>query len=155
MHEHSFVPHGFCYLWNTDLILLTVITDALVALAYYSIPVALFVLAIKKKESVPIRPLFMLFGLFIFFCGGGHAIDIVSIWKPVYWLKGWWNAGTAATSLWTAIVLIPKVVEFVKLPETAERLQQQTAVLQEQRGSCRTISGRGALCWIWPTTRSW
>ncbi len=133
MHDQPFMPHGYCYLWNSDLIRLTVITDALVAVAYYSIPVALFLLAIKKKETMPVRPLFMLFGLFTFFGGGGHAIDILSIWKPVYWLKGWWNAGTAATSLWTAIVLIPRVAEFVKLPATAERLQKQTATLQEQQ----------------------
>ena len=133
MHHQSFMPHGYCFLWNSNLIRLTVITDSLVAVAYYSIPVALFLLAIKKKETIPVRPLFLLFGLFIFFCGGGHALDIVSIWKPVYWLKGWWNAGTAATSLWTAVVLIPRVVEFVKLPATAERLQRQTATLQEQQ----------------------
>ena len=133
MFDQSFMPHGYCFLWNSNLIRLTVITDSLIAVAYYSIPVALFVLAIKKKEAIPVRPLFMLFGMFIFFCGGGHAIDILSIWRPVYWLKGWWNAGTAATSLWTAIVLIPQVAEFVKLPATAERLQHLTATLQEQQ----------------------
>jgi PAS domain S-box-containing protein len=146
MHHQSFMPHGFCFLWNSDLIRLTVITDSLIAVAYYSIPVALFLLAIKKKETIPVRPLFMLFGLFIFFCGGGHALDILSIWKPVYWLKGWWNAGTAATSIWTAIVLIPRVVEFVKLPATAERLQQETAALQEQKGRLQDdLRARSAL----------
>src|SRR5258708_35941765 len=132
MHD-QFMPHGYCYLWNSNLIRLTVITDSLVAVAYYSIPVALFLLATKKKETIPVRPIFMLFGFFILFCGGGHALDIVSIWRPMYWLKGWWNAGTAATSLWTAIVLIPRVAEFVKLPATAELLQQQTASLQKQQ----------------------
>ena len=130
MGDPSFMPHGYCYLWNSHLILLAVITDSLIAFAYYSIPVALFLLAVRKKETIPFRPLFMLFGLFILFCGGGHAIDILSIWKPVYWLKGWWNTGTAATSLWTAIVLIPKVAEFIKLPATTERLQQKTATLK-------------------------
>ena len=146
MHHQSFMPHGYCFLWNSNLILLTVITDSLVAVAYYSIPVALFLLASKKRETIPVRPLFMLFGLFILFCGGGHALDIVSIWKPVYWLKGWWNAGTAATSLWTAIVLIPRVVEFVKLPATAERLQQEAAALQKQRGRLQDdLRARSAL----------
>ncbi len=146
MFDQSFMPHGYCFLWNSNLIRLTVITDSLIALAYYSIPVALFLLAIKKKDAIPVRPLFMLFGLFIFFCGGGHAIDIVSIWKPVYWLKGWWNAGTAATSLWTAIVLIPRVAEFVKLPATAEHLQHLTATLQEQQWRLQSdLRARSAL----------
>ena len=39
MHEQSFVPQGYCYLWNSDLIRLTVITGSLVAAVYDSIPV--------------------------------------------------------------------------------------------------------------------
>ena len=67
MHDQAFMPHGYCYLWNSDLIRLTVITDSLIAVAYYSIPVALFLLAVRKKETITFRPLFTLFGLFIFF----------------------------------------------------------------------------------------
>ena len=146
MHSQSFMPHGYCYLWDHSLIGLTVITDSLVALAYYSIPVALFLLASRKKETIPFRPFVILFGLFILFCGGGHAIDILTIWKPVYWLKAWWNAGTAATSLWTAIVLIPRVAELVKPSETAERLQQRTAMLLRQQSRLQDdLRARSAL----------
>ncbi len=134
-----FMPHGWCMTWNPTLIGLHVVTDALVALSYYSIPAALFVLALKKRVTIPVQPLLILFGLFIALCGGGHALDIVSIWKPLYWLKGFWNAATALTSVVTAIVLIPRVHGFLKMPEAAARLEQEKQQAQEQHGLLRAV----------------
>ncbi|HVW87378.1 MAG TPA: response regulator [Bryobacteraceae bacterium] len=135
----GFIPHGYCMQWDTPLIVIYVITDALVALSYYSIPAALFFLAFKRRQSVPLQPLLILFGLFIAFCGGGHAIDIVSLWKPVYWLKGLWNIGTAVTSVITAIALVPQVMEFVRMPETAARLRREKSDLEEQQSLIRAV----------------
>jgi two-component system cell cycle sensor histidine kinase/response regulator CckA len=134
-----FASHGMCVMWNSHLILLSVITDGLVALSYYSILAALFALMLKKKGSVPLRPWMLLFGLFIAFCGAGQVMDIISIWKPIYWLKGFWNAGTAVTSVATAFILIPKVAGFIKLPETAAQLEREKVVLQERHGILQTV----------------
>lgn len=139
MNHSMFMPHGWCMTWNPMLIGLHVTTDALVALSYYSIPAALFVAEWKKQEAVPIRPLLILFGLFIAFCGAGHAIDIVSIWYPLYWLKGWWNLGTAATSVVTAFVLVPQVADFVRMPEATKRLRAEASALQEKQGLLRAV----------------
>src|SRR5579885_2928889 len=139
MTHNGFIPHGYCLQWDLPLIVTYVITDALVALSYYSIPAALFLVAFKKRQSVPLQPLLILFGLFIAFCGGGHAIDIVSLWKPVYWLKGIWNVGTASTSVITAIVLFPKVLEFVHMPETAARLEREKSELEERQSLLRAV----------------
>jgi PAS domain S-box-containing protein len=126
-------------MWNTNLILLNVVSDGLVALSYYSIPAALFTLTLKKRDAVPMRPLVILFGLFIAFCGAGHVMDIVSIWKPIYWIKGFWNTGTAVTSVVTAIILIPKVAGFLKLPETTAQLEREKDDLQERHGILQTV----------------
>lgn len=139
MDTSAFFPHGYCLQWDKPLIALYVLTDALVALSYYSIPAALFVLAYKRRMTVPVQPLLLLFGLFIAFCGGGHAIDIVSLWHPVYWLKGLWNAGTAATSVVTAVVLIPRVMEIVRMPQTTEQLLREKSELQEQQSLVRAV----------------
>jgi PAS domain S-box-containing protein len=139
MAQNGFIPHGYCLQWDLPLIVTYVITDALVALSYYSIPAALFFVAFKKRQSVPLQPLLILFGLFIAFCGGGHAIDIVSLWKPVYWLKAIWNIGTASTSVVTAIVLFPKVLEFVRMPETAARLEREKNELEEKESLLRAV----------------
>ncbi len=126
-------------MWNQRLIWLHVITDALVALSYYSIPAALFLVVKKKPDLVPFRPLLILFGLFIAFCGSGHLMDIVSIWKPIYWIKGYWNVGTALTSVVTAFVLIPKVGDFLQMPEDAARLEREKKMLEERHGVLQSV----------------
>jgi hypothetical protein len=37
----GFMPHGYCYLWNPGLVGLHLVSDTLIALAYFSIPVTL------------------------------------------------------------------------------------------------------------------
>jgi hypothetical protein len=34
----GFIPHGHCYLWQTNLVGLHILSDGLIGLAYYSIP---------------------------------------------------------------------------------------------------------------------
>lgn len=134
-----FLPHRYCMGLNPELIWLSVITDALVALSYYSIPAALFVLAFRRRQVVPVQPILILFGLFIAFCGAGHAMDIVSLWKPIYWLKAWWNTGTAVTSVITAVVLIPQVYEFVRMPEAKARLEREKTELEERQSLLHAV----------------
>lgn len=139
MSHTLFAPHGMCMMWNQSLIWLHVITDALVGLSYYSIPAALFLLVSNKPEAAQFRRLFILFGLFIAFCGGGHLMDIVSIWKPIYWIKGYWNLGTALTSVVTAFVLIPKVAQFIQIPEATARLERERKMLEERHGLLQSV----------------
>jgi PAS domain S-box-containing protein len=128
MNISEFVPHGVCFLWNGQLIALSVVSDALIGLSYFSIPVALLIAAQHRKD-IPIRPLLVLFGLFILFCGTGHVLDIITIWHPIYWIKGWWNLGTAITSVATALVLVPKVRDYVRMPEDHAALRVEAAEL--------------------------
>ncbi len=138
--EHSlFMPHGWCMTWNPWLIGLHVFTDAVVAIAYYSIPAALFFLVWRKRLTLSLQPILVLFGLFIALCGGGHLIDIISIWRPIYWFKGFWNVGTALTSAVTAIVLIPRTFDFIRMPEKAERLEREAVKLREQSSLLQTV----------------
>src|SRR5450756_1401622 len=43
-------PHGICLLWEPELIWLHVTADALIAVAYFSIPVALSILVSKRPD---------------------------------------------------------------------------------------------------------
>lgn len=67
--SNDFMPHGYCYIWNTKLVLLHVISDSLIALAYLSIPITL-VYFIRKRRDVPFNWVFVCFGVFILACGG-------------------------------------------------------------------------------------
>ncbi|MBD0346577.1 MAG: hybrid sensor histidine kinase/response regulator, partial [Coleofasciculus sp. Co-bin14] len=95
--SESFIPHGHCYLWKTDLVLLHVVSDSLIALSYYSIPLML-VYFVQKRRDVPFHGVFLLFGVFIIACGTGHLMDVWTLWHPVYWLSGFVKGITAIVS---------------------------------------------------------
>lgn len=59
----GFMPHGYCYLWNPGLVWLHVVSDALIALAYFSIPVTL-IYFIRKRRDLPFHWMFVSFGIF-------------------------------------------------------------------------------------------
>lgn len=118
----SFVPHGHCYLWKTGLVQLHVTADALIALAYYSIPLVLFYFVHQRKD-LPVKGIFLLFGAFIISCGTTHLLEIWTLWHPAYWLLGGIKAITALISVFTAIELVPVILQVLALPSSANLKQ--------------------------------
>ncbi len=64
----DFMAHGYCYLWRPEIVWLDVGSDALITLAYYSIPVTL-VCFVWKRRDLPFHWIFVMFGAFILSCG--------------------------------------------------------------------------------------
>lgn len=122
----AYIPHGHCYLWQTPLVGLHVVSNFLIAIAYFSIPAALLYFTIKRQSDFPVR-LIVLFGLFIVFCGVGHLLDIVTLWYPIYWVSGAVRAATALVSCYTAIEVATMLPVFLSLknPSELEALNQQ------------------------------
>ncbi|MGB3402736.1 MAG: response regulator [Microcoleaceae cyanobacterium] len=116
----QYMPHGSCYLWQSSLIWLHVISDLLIAIAYFSIPTML-VIFVCKRQDVPFLRVFLLFGLFIISCGLGHVIDVWTLWHPAYWLSGVERAFTALISCYTALELVTLLPIFLAL-KTPEQL---------------------------------
>jgi hypothetical protein len=126
----SFVPHGHCYLWQTSLVSLHVLSDALIALAYYSIPITLFYL-VRKRHDLPFEWVFLLFAAFIVACGTTHVLDIWTLWYPTYWVSGLVKAFTALVSVITAIQLFPLIPKVLALPSPAQ-LEHANLALHSQ-----------------------
>jgi serine phosphatase RsbU (regulator of sigma subunit)/anti-sigma regulatory factor (Ser/Thr protein kinase) len=126
MMDGGFMPHGECFLWQPSVLALHVISDALIALAYFSIPVVLLLL-VRKRDDLPFRAAFLMFSLFIVSCGLTHVMAIVVIWHPLYWLEGWLKALTAAASIATGILLLPMLPRALRLrsPAELERLNER------------------------------
>ena len=128
----QFIPHGHCYLWQTNLVLLHVVSDTLTALAYYSIPLFLIYFVYKRRD-VPFQGTFILFGVFIISCGTTHVLDIWTLWHPTYWLSGLIKAITAFVSCLTAVEMFPLLPKALALPSPAQleaanqQLEQQIA----------------------------
>ena len=118
-HSNGFVAHGHCYLWQTGLVSLHIISDATIALAYYSIPF-LLIYFISKRKDVPFNGVFLLFGAFIIACGTGHLMDIWTLWHPDYWIAGSLKALTAMISIYTAFALFYLMPQALTLPSPAQ-----------------------------------
>src|SRR5687768_458652 len=84
--SNGFMPHGHCFLWTPMLLWLIVTSDALVAIAYMTIPVTLIYL-VRKRTDIPFGWMFAAFGIFIVACGLTHIVDIWVIWHPDYWIQ--------------------------------------------------------------------
>jgi serine phosphatase RsbU (regulator of sigma subunit)/anti-sigma regulatory factor (Ser/Thr protein kinase) len=125
----SFMPHGFCFRWMPGVLALHVVSDALIAFAYFSIP-ALLVWFVRRRPDVPFSPIFWMFSLFIVSCGLTHVLAIVVIWHPAYWTEGVVKATTAAASVATAVMLVPLLPRALALRSPRE-LDRVNAALQE------------------------
>ncbi|HIK32641.1 MAG TPA: PAS domain S-box protein [Oscillatoriales cyanobacterium M4454_W2019_049] len=138
----SFMPHGTCYLWQPGLVALHLVSNAVIALSYFSIPFVL-VRLVGRRHDLPFNWVFSLFAAFIMFCGCGHLMDIWTLWYPNYWWSGAIRALTALVSVGTAIVLwvfFPQIVSLpspVQMEETNRQLgreiEERQRVEQELR----------------------
>ena len=134
----DFMPHGYCYLWRPGLVWLHVVSDALIALAYFSIPITL-IYFIRKRRDLPFNWMFLCFGTFILACGTTHAMEVWTLWHGTYWLSGVIKAVTAMASVPTAILLAKLVPQALALPspeamrlEIAERKCAEQALHQSK-----------------------
>jgi signal transduction histidine kinase len=121
--ERGLAPHGYCLLWDTRLILLHVIADATIALAYFSIPIALWVI-LQRRRNLEFSWVLGLFASFILACGATHILSILVLWVPLYGLEGAIKAVTAVLSIFTAIVLFPLLPKLFAVQTADARLKK-------------------------------
>lgn len=94
----DYQPHLQCIYGDPGLVSVDVVSDALIALAYFSIPILLWLFFPHVHIRLMRRQL-VWFGLFITLCGLTHIMDIVVIWWPIYWAQAAVLAVTACASL--------------------------------------------------------
>ncbi|MFB2893102.1 PAS domain S-box protein [Aerosakkonemataceae cyanobacterium BLCC-F50] len=126
----QFIPHGHCYLWKPQLVGLHLVSDLLIAIAYFSIP-SLLIYFVCKRKDVPFLKVFFLFSAFIILCGLGHLLEVWTLWHPAYWLTGIENALTAFVSCYTAMQMVNLLPQFLAL-QTPEQLEALNLELQRE-----------------------
>src|ERR1700716_4746046 len=132
LSPQDYMPHGMCFLWQPELIALHVASDSLIALAYYSIPVAL-IYFVSKRADFAFPSIFVLTGLFILACGTTHVMSVWTLWYPDYRLDGGIKAVTAVLSIGTAIAIWKVMPLALALPSTAQ-LERADPLLGEEIG---------------------
>jgi len=126
----SYAPHGYCLLWQPWLIWTTALADALIALAYFSIPLALVVF-VRKRRDIAFGGVFWLFALFITACGTTHVLGIWNLWHGDYGVEAAVKVVTAIASVFTAILLWPLIPKALALPSPA-LLREANAALRAE-----------------------
>lgn len=125
-----FMPHGMCLLWHPALIWTHLVSDALTAAAYFTIPAAL-VYFVRRRTDIVFGWIFVLFSVFIFACGTTHLFGAITLWYPSYVLEGAVKAVTAVASVATAIVIWPLLPKALALPSPAQLHRINTALSAE------------------------
>src|SRR6201994_4562663 len=130
LDSSMFSPHGICLLWEPELIWLHVSSDAVIAAAYFSIPVALSIFVAKRRD-VDFGWIFWAFAIFIMACGFTHVLSIVTLWVPIYGIEGIVKALTALASGVAAAILWPLLPKILALPSPAQLRAAQLALADE------------------------
>jgi PAS domain S-box-containing protein len=126
----GYLAHGYCITWKPGLLWSMVGSDAIIAAAYFSIPLAIASF-VRRRGDASLNWLAGLFSAFIFACGITHVMDIWTIWRPDYGLQAIAKMLTAAVSLITAVALWPLIPRALKIP-TVGRLQGVIDALQTE-----------------------
>jgi two-component system cell cycle sensor histidine kinase/response regulator CckA len=115
----NFLPHWYCYLGNQRLLWTNVIADLVIGLSYVAISGTLAWLVRRAGRDLPYSHFFWTFGLFIVSCGGTHFMEVLTVWKPVYWLSAAVKVVTAVASAGTAVVLLVAADDILNFVHTA------------------------------------
>ncbi len=129
-----YMEHGFCFSWEKPLVALHVTSDIITGLSYYSIPIAMFYFAYRRRD-LPFYKIFLLFAFFILSCGTTHLFAAWTIFYPDYWPEGFVKALTAGISAATAILFIPRIPEAIALPSLAESNDKIRKLNEELKAS--------------------
>ena len=114
-------PHGMCLLWRPELIWTHVTADAVIGVAYYSIPFVLAYIAYRRPDF-GFGWVLWCFVAFILACGTTHFMSIWTLWVPDYGLEALVKVVTVGASVATAILLWPLLPRVLQLP-SAEQLR--------------------------------
>jgi hypothetical protein len=105
LSTETFLPHGVCLSWDSDLMSAVVVSNALIAAAYMMLACILVFAARAPRPAVP-RWVYWSFALFISCCGASHIMDDVTLWLPLYRLQAVVLCLTAVVSLFAAALPI-------------------------------------------------
>jgi len=129
----EFMPHGFCLRWQPGVLWLHVVSDALIFLAYASIPFLLLAVAKRSRKDIPFHWMLPGFAVFIFACGATHLMAIVTIWDPLYRLEGIIKLVTAIASVVTAVGLYRVLPAILRMPSHRELQKANEALAQSHK----------------------
>lgn len=145
----NFEPHIVHFLPdNMSLVWFMVAGNALIALSYTLIPIALLYL-VRKRKDIMFTPIFFLFAAFIVLCGLTHVMHIMIFWYPAYWLEAIVLALTGIISILTffALLYVLPLALKLKTPQELEEANAKIQATQVQLIEAQVVARIGS--WEW------
>ena len=131
LFDSDFTPYGQAYLGHPEVLWVHVASDALIALAFFLILIALAYF-LRNRVGLSRRETFLLFGLFVFACGVIHLMEIWSVWNGTFRFFGIVKAVTGVAGIAAAIVLLKVIPQALRLP-TPEELQEASLMVETEK----------------------
>jgi two-component sensor histidine kinase len=128
-------PHGVCLLWRPELLWTHVVSDIVIGLSYFSIPLALGVFLYHRRD-VRFGWVIWMFVAFIMLCGVTHFAMVWTLWNPDYGVEALIKAATALASVVTAVAMWPLLPKVIALPSPAAlqaRIDERDQALNDLR----------------------
>lgn len=131
LFDTDFMRRGDCVAWRPEIVWLHIVSDAMIALSYYSIPIAL-IYFVRQRRDLAFSWMFVCFATFILACGTTHVFGIIAFWEPMYRADGVVKLGTGLVSMITAVLLWRLMPAAVALPSPSQ-LREANAALSRAR----------------------
>jgi signal transduction histidine kinase len=113
-----------CGNWTSFHGWLYIISDLMIWLAYFMIPVIIIWYFAGKKNLINYRSVYLLFAAFILLCGATHFLDAMMFWIPMYRLNALVRLATGIVSLFTVYRLIQILPEVFR-QKTNKELERE------------------------------
>lgn len=119
-----------CGTWSDFHGWLYIVSDLMIWLAYFLIPVIILKYFTGKKGKVKFSSVYILFASFILLCGSTHFIDAMMFWVPMYRLGGLVKFATGIVSIFTVYKLF-KILPVLFNQKTNLELENEIARRKE------------------------
>ena len=137
------MPLGATLGWDSPLLRLHALGDAVLGISYLLIPAAMIVF-LRRRRDLP-RQATLIATLFIAFivCGAfTHLLGLLTLWVPAYPLQGLFKIVTAGTALATGILIWPQIPKLLALPSPRDLAKANLALVQANASLETTIAWR-------------
>jgi C4-dicarboxylate-specific signal transduction histidine kinase len=126
-------------LWVPGMVWFHILSDSLIALAYFVVPIVL-VRSVRGRAEIPVNGAVFCIGAFIVACGvTDHVIEAVALLHPAYWIGGALKTATVVLAATIFVVLLRWMPAILAIPSHAdlkEILNRRTASVLENTTVC-------------------
>jgi signal transduction histidine kinase len=131
LFEHrEYLPQGSAYLWQGEVLWLSVLGNALLGISLILLPVTLFVVVRRRRDLMSRKTLYLL-TVFLLVCGLNRLINVLVIWVPLFRLGAFFDLMAGLLSVAAAFALLRILPAIFRAPNQ-EQLEETNALLRQQ-----------------------